>query len=1107
MSQPDSGAGFSLDGTQTNQQHGPNQGRQNGRASADILGDRSKSDLSNGFEIRRNQIHPQPIQSENEIQGNQQQQSTAKNHMQQQNHHQQTQQQQQSQQQHIEERPPSVPILLTHQPYHDNILIDRVQFISQGGAQSIPIHAAQFAPEYVIATPADSLQYSQIHPAVFNASQGQYVSRDPSFRDPNLYNQNVALAAAPGTYVQHATQSQIPSQTASAQPPTYYTNKVPGLPPQVATGYVHFPPQIHYSQYPQTVMNSAPYNMQKNIYPQQYSQQQPHQQPSSQHSPNPQRISQELSQYQNQSITQPIAQNVHTVASANNDRTCRGPKPMVPPRINSKITHESAHRKCASVDVSTSQNPKRDENDPSDNQEIDESQHQQVQADQDNQEKRYVVTINHNPRTRQDGLYVEKKRDSSREKTVSKDPGNADSGIYVSRSEHRKSVSVDVTSSFQKRNDTITFTFPSDGNTQHDQLLVSRKPISSANVEDNKGADMNATNFPTEQKRLDINPGMRMSPMPMLPSLNSVPKGILVSGERKSVEWSTLSPNQRVVVPQENRRSDYFEEHRRSPLTVEGKRFEEIRRSPMAFVPIRDANATDQANQKSPNNTPNQNFEKTRAELAVWAEQRKRQEIDGGRIMSNREMYTTSPRSRNPSEERRPENSRSYIQLDKETRMAVPQSAFQPIANITQNSLMEQRRHLRHVSADLTKHIENSRKEFDDQHLTGSVVNLDTTSTPTSTTNAMSQRANPNVGYQYPAQSEAKSGTKTPLTIVTDFNEASSKSAEQRDHIIHSHRKSQNLSANLLSIGNNQENPQKQSEQTNDKTNFQQPQSHHPHHSQHSIHFISEKLSQCERQQSDLHAKVQSLQSQNEILDKVAQLQHQQNDLHARMHNLQMQNQLANKFSLNQNSEFAHSSSRDDEETNQSILNQCINAALASRHLYQPTLLTAIPQIQATSYLSERVSPRMQYQQQMQEESDHGSSLQIPNISQMPLPSLSQFDRADILTRGPYTQLHHDGIPCSQMNLPPSGAANSTGALKKVPPEKPPRTSLIVQSPDAEVNVMQIASCMTFMCVHVASFRGMRCLFCFKNPITQLSHFSPVFIASVYLRMFIRTIQ
>ncbi|XP_058804065.1 uncharacterized protein LOC131671574 [Phymastichus coffea] len=863
----------------------------------------------------------------------------------------------------------------------------------------------------------------------------------------------MAIAAPQGTYMQQPPQTQLPPQS-TGQAPTFYAKQGIGLQPTVAAGYVHFGPQIHYSQYPQTVMNTGPYNPTKTIYPQQYSQQQTQQTPSAQHSPNPQRFSQEMSGYQGQPIIQPIAQNVaHPSAAVSADKPPRGPKPSVPPRVNSKITHESGHRKSISMDAQTGPKSKSDEN---------QIAQDTQQPNQDNPERRYVST-NQVPRTRQDGLYVEANGDVSREQSViSSDVEGSERGIYVSRPERRKSISADTSSSFQRRNDTITFTFPGESSTQAESMLsTNRKPHSNANISDVK-PDINTSNFIEQQRRLDMNASMRMSPMPILPTLGVAPKGILVTGERKSVEWSSLSPSQRIVVPQENRRSDYFDDHRRSPMMIDGKRLDEVRRSPMTFVPIRDTNASDRICQKSPNNLPN-NFEKTRAELVMWAEQRQRQELES-RMMQNREIYTTSPRSRAPSEERRPE-SRSYGQIDKESRVPMTTSAFQPIANITQNSILEQRRHLRHVSADLTKHMEASRKEFDDQHITGSAVNLGTTGSLTSTTNVIS-RASP-ICYQYSAQSEAKLESKVPLTIVTDFNDIPSKPFEQVDHIIHSHRKSQNLSSS--NAEKNHDNSQSQPNAANDKIDSQDIHAQQMFHNKQSIDFIAEKLSQCERQQSDLQAKLHCLQSQNEILDKVSQFTYQPSDFQHRMQNLHLQSQIAEKLSQNKSSEFSTASSRDQnsdqEQTNKSILNQCINA---SRQLYGQPLLTTVSQVQSAGYLTSdaRISPRIQQQQQQaQEDSDFSDSIQIPNISQMPLPSLSQFDRADVLSRTPFSQLQrmqqtNDNldVPCSQPSLASVGTSlNFTGTLKKVPPEKPPRTSLIVQSPDTESNRSQPA--------------------------------------------------
>lgn len=965
MSHTESASGFGIDdappGGQTAHQDETNQKRANGRASADILSGVDQADMSNGFDPHGNH------RPGGEIQTSQPQQKPppiAKNQVQ-------GQESQPAPQQRPEE-PLPIPVLLAAQSYPESIALDRVQYVSsQAGGQGI--HPSQFAGEYIVAAgapgaPVDSIPLAQMHNALYSTAQTQYVSR----ADPREIYSHIANAQA----------GYAP-----------YVGKAPlGLPPSgVASGYVHISPQVHYGQYPQTILNPGPpYPAPKPVFPPQ----------TSQYSPNPiLRFPQEMSQYQNQPIVQPIAQNV------GGDKSSRGPKPVVPPRINSKITHDTGHRKTASVDVISASKSKTNE--------TDESKMTQ-DAEQDGKGKPC--------RTRQDGLYADSNGDTSVREKIDNCEANsaAEHGIYVSRPERRKSISVDVSGGVQRRNDNITFTFPNDVNSQPDStLLTTRKPLASVGVSDSKPLEMNPVNLASEQKRLDMNAAMRMSPMPILPPLNVIPKGILVSGERKSVEWSTLNPNQRIVLPQENRRSEYFEEHRRSPMTIDGKRFDEVRRSPMNFIPIRDANVQERMNQKSPNNLGTQNFEKTRAELAMWAEQRQKLEQENKIMQQSREIMAGIVRSRNHSEERRPEGgSKNYVQADKDARLSVPSSAFQPIASISPNSIIEQRRHLRHVSADLTKNSELSRKEHDEQPLTGSVINLGTTASSTSTANVVSQRVSPRIGYQHPAQSESK--------------------MDSSDHIIHSHRKS-----STPNLGKGLDN-HSQSDNLNDKEG-QLPPGHY------RIDFIAEKLSQCERQQNDLHAKLQSLQNRSEILDRVAQVQYMQSDLHARMQNIQLQNQLAERFTLHPPPSSEYSSLSEQEETNQLILNQCINAS----RLYQQSMLQPTP---SANYMGERVSPRLRYQHP--DDSDISDSIQIPSISQMPLPSLSQFDRNDVLNRShSYSQRERssdnlvDSIPGSLASSIHGGSMNfTTGTLKKVPPEKPPRTSLIVQSPDTEVN-------------------------------------------------------
>lgn len=1011
---------------------------QNGRA--EPLVDTTKQDLSNGFENRT-------IDYERFTQERTQHTSG------------QVQDQQPQQQQQLvhpiaqypsgrrqsvglpEDKHPSTGQLPPPQYNQDKSNADRAQHVSQTSTQTVPVQVQpQFAPDY------DQNQYpqiragqfevrTQIYPQTQYSDRAGYVTRDVTYRDPNLYSQSGTtnpIFTGQGQYVTVQHGSQIPSQSASPQPP-YYSGVVVPQPP---SGYAQFgtQPQYPYSQYPQTVMNAVPYNPHASIYSAQ-----PY---SGQQSPNPQRFSQEIGQYQTQPIIQPIAQNVvHGIAIQTTERPCRGPKPMVPPRGNSKITtHDPGHRKSASVDVPALQKAKYEPNPTSQQDSIHRSDGAIIMTGApigpDGPDRRYLTTINQNPRTRQDGLYVDTNGDQSgREKLV--DTTATECGLYVSRSEHRKSISVDVTTSFQRRNDTITFTFPGDGN---QDIMSGRKTTT---VGDAKRIETNQM-FPTEQRRLDAS--LRVSPM-AFDTRQENRKSI--GGDRKS-EWGNVSPNQRNVIPPENRRSDYFEEHRRSPMNLEGKRIEDVRRSPMPFVPIRET-SVDRAGQKSPSFV-SQNFEKTRQELAIWAEQRQRQEHE--RNMMQGPIFTTSPRSRNPSEERR--DIRSIHPSDDRKESRISQSAFQPLPNISQSTIMEQRRHLRHVSADLTKHMELSRKDFDEQPITGSVVNLGSV-----ISTASSQRASPNLCHQYPALSEAKLDTKTVLTVVTDFGETTtSKPIDQIDHIIHSHRKSHNISSNLLTHSKSQtESLQNTLENQSEKTDSLHAQQQQLQNQQ-SLDLISEKLSQFERQQSDLQAKLQCLQNQNQILDKVAQFQHQQSDLQARFQSLQNQSQLNDKthkissdfvqLPLTSDSHQIQASSLSNHQE-QSSDKSC--SAHQSVHGLHQTLLTTYPQnitLQACqSSVCEKLTSRVQH------DISDPNSIQIPNMSQMPLPCLPQFDRADA-SRTSFSQFHrlqcqiesHESASATNASLP---ASSFTGTLKKIPPEKPPRTSLIVQSPEAEV--------------------------------------------------------
>lgn len=848
-------------------------------------------------------------------------------------------------------------------PYQDKPLpgTERVQYLPQGGTQTVPIHVQ---PQFVSDYPSTNSQYSQIRSQYEMRSQiyppqsqfsdiGGYVTRDVTFREGNLYGSTGSNPQSSGfsNQGQYVTiqQTPIPSQSTSPQPP-YYAGVV--LPP----GQTYA--QYSYSQYPQTVINSAPYNSHATIYSPQ---------PFGQQSPNTQRFSQEMTQYQSQPIIQPISQNInHGISMPGTERVCRGPKPMVPPRINSKITHESGLGKTVCSD-SNKQNTSNS---------VAGLGTDTSHTNMDGTEKRYVTQIDHNPRTRQDGLYV----DTNTNSIASKDKAELlqpDSDIYVLRTEHDKLHPLNIGGTLKRRND-VTFSIANDKN----QEIATERNVTSAT--DTKRLDGNQS-FSNDQKLPDL--ALRTSPMVF----------DMRQDNRKTLNnfSSSVSPNQRLNKCQESRRSDYFEEQRRSPMIFDGKRFDEVRRSPMPFVSSRDSSTDRSKHNSSP--FINQNFEKTRQELAMWAEQKQRQEFE--KIGTPGQLFITSPRSRNHSEERRLQSTEER----KEARLS--QSAFQPISNINQNTIMEQRRHLRHVSADLTKHVEFSKKEFDEQSLHGSVINLGSNIGPSS------QRASPNICSQYPTTSEAKLNSKQSLTVITDFND---KPVEPSDHIIHSHRKSHNITPSLMTHSKSQsENISHDANSLIEKTKEQQIQN------QQCLDILSEKLTECERQQSDLQAKLQCLQNQNQILDKVAA--YQQNDLQARY---------KSQVSPKDNHQFLNNSEPD------KMISHCPQ--------HQSLLTTVLPQ---TS--SEKLSPRLQVL---------GNG--IPNISQLPLSVLPPVDRSEV-TRSPFPHYHRSQFATDNldnvMNVTAhtsSVGLNFTGTLKKIPPEKPPRTSLIIHSPESEVRFL-----------------------------------------------------
>ncbi|XP_046476441.1 uncharacterized protein [Neodiprion pinetum] len=943
---------------------------------------------------------------------------------------------------------------------------ERVQYVSQAGTQIVPVQVQpQFTgQEY----PGDQGQFSQIRSQFEVRSQaypgqGQYseragyVTRDIAYRDQSVYSQpnSVPIFGGQGQYVTVQPQS---SQSASPQP-AYYSGVV--IPSQTFA-QISSQQQYPYGQYTQTVMNpgTVPYAAHPgNIvigHPQQFGQQ----------SPNPQGFSQDSGQYQNQPIIQPIAQNIaqgmQIVVTA--ERPTRGPKPTVPPRGNSKITHDSSgHRKSASVDVSSIQKPGNQaqhlqgvhkyDGTAGNLQDIHRGEIAGVTGAQslpENPERRYLAPINQNPRTRQDGLYIDTNGDKI---GIASEAAASESALYVSRPEHRKSASVDVTTSFQKRNDTITFTFPGD----NQEILVPGRKMSNSELKRHEGGNAFS--------------GVGIGPS-FDPSSRQENRKSVIGVERKPDWGCALSPGQRSI-SHENRRSDYFEEHRRSPLTLDQKRMDEVRKSPMPFVPIRDL-SVDRAGQKSPSFV-NQAFEKTRQELAVWAEQRQRQELEKGvGAPIQPQMFSTSPRSRNQSEERK--DPRIVHQVEERRELRMSQSAFQPIPNISQNTIMEQRRHLRHVSADLTKHMELSRKDFDEQPTASSMASLGAI-----VPGIGSQRTSPSLCQQYPAISEAKIDAKCALTIATDFGDGSVKSMEQVDHIIHSHRKSHNLGSTLLTHSKSQtESLQAQNEAQNDGSGSQFQQ-HIQMQNQQSLDQISEKLSQFERQQSDLQTKLQCLQNQSQILDKVSQFQHQQSDLQAKMQSLQSQAQPVDKLNQIQTGHQYHGNNNESQAANKSQsgnlqTSEQFSEKLSQLHRQQSEIQTHQNNLhnqlqqtlhqgflpggyksafQSQNQMAEKLSPRLQ-----QHEDSDPNPIQIPSMSQMPLPNLSQFDRTEVgrsSLQYRFTQCDAIDVGSSAASFAIGSSASFTGTLKKVPPEKPPRTSLIVQSPEAESNRSQPA--------------------------------------------------
>lgn len=689
----------------------------------------------------------------------------------------------------------------------------------------------------------------------------------------------------------------------SKQPETTMSESVgqSDVPNEIGGHQISLDQQIPHQQQPPTMYSQSPYVTRDGLYmPQGTYVQPPQQPPPTGWKPVAYYPSAQGQQYnpQKTGVVYPQQfQQQQSQDAQNPNRGSRGPKPVVPPRINSKITYDGGQRK----------------------------------------------TVNFDPAKQDQG----QKSDPGTEEQPTRDTGSNNNQVsngeadppYVTKGDMQQQQQ-------QKISDAITFKFPNDGSNQHpppqiQQTMTLRRPVPNLNNSD-----------------------MRMSPMPGLPPIWKP------VGERKSVEWSSLSPNQRTGASgiQENRRSDYFDDHRRSPMRGAGAGLEEVRRSPVVFVPI------DKTNPPVQNN-----FEKTRQELALWAEQRQRQE-----------QQHMGSRLRTHSEERRPMHQVIPAHLS--------QSAFQPIANITPSSIIEQRRHLRHISADLTKNLDFGRKEFDDQPLNvGSVSNLGPT------------RLNANnlvdVNNQQNHRKNYSSVTNTPIHV-------------------------------------RQDNPQQPRQVMNGNNSEDLIPAQHFHNLQ-SLDFITEKLSQCEKQQSDLQAKLMCLQNQNEILDKVAQYQHQ-NDMEARMQCLQLQNQMIESYNRKQQQQ-QHQINPDHLQYPQTHFPNHVVNNYQCRH--GQLLNTAGSKVMMADRLSPHLSNNSAHHDFMSE------CLSIPNIpAQLSLSNLTQLSNKSYSQRYQQGIESFDNILTNQMG----GSNNFSGTMKKVPPEKPPRTSLIVQSPENEVSRIDV---------------------------------------------------
>lgn len=866
--------------------------------------------------------------------------------------------------------------------------VDHLQCSLQESTQNVPLLQTQSQPQQLHFIPESKEEFSnfsnirsqfeirsQMYPQEKqNFEKACYVTAEKVSMN-NIYQNDNPVSTVANHYVTNQQSSKLSLQSTSPKP--RYCSGVFASPLDQKFVTTERQPQYSYNSCPDTVV-SAYIKEQTIINPYNplvdiYSIQNP-----AKH----QRFIQDLTHYQMQHAAQSSTQNIQqsvAVTKTTDKISRRGPKPLVPPRGSSKITYDAGNKTQITNNTPQHTAVQTAYQGPSTFPKKKNALTSSVSQSTIDGENKFITSLTQKPRTRQDGLLDDSRSNFPNENTepIISNP------VYVSKLENRKSI--DIATGIKKNNFTI--------DTNSELIKFDRKTSSAVNMK-------NA-----------LNP--------------------IFSSEVKHNENINFLP----LDCKESIRSDYMDEYKIS-MTLDGNRLEDIRKSPMLFVPNPDT-LLEQGSQKSPS-FQDQQFEKTRQELSAWAEQRQRQEIERGEQQN--QFFITSSRSKNQVEERIDEKLVNQFNNRKDMRILPPN--IHPVPDISQKVLLEQRRHLRHVSADLTKHIEFTNKEFNDHSISGSVSNL------VPTTNVVwVQKVNPTLYNQYPAHSETKIDTKSALTVLTDFGDAIEKPFHQVDHIIHSHRKSHVLSSNLSVYGKNQTDKQVCLETETDCLHpIEQKQFQNQHQ---SLDYLSNKLKQCEIQQSDLHAKLQCLQNQNQFLDKVAQFQNRQSDVQLHGQYYLIKNKIPENYPTHLlATKIEGTSNTMDEESSTFLYQQ--QKSLMNQNLLTSSSYTLTSSSQPPNTY-DRLSPRLQ-----QRETDDSFASDIPNIL---YPNQSQLD-VNYSSRRSYNQLNRLQDPSNKLtNLQYSSVMMSpsnihiTGTLKKIPPEKPPRTSLIMQNSEIEVNI------------------------------------------------------